>query len=235
MKAADFRAGFTDVAANVALLRGRIAAAATRSGRRPEDVALVAVTKGVGTERIQAAVSAGVHDLGENRVQEAASKIEILGRGPRWHMVGHLQRNKAGQAEALFDVIHSVDGTGILRELNRRPHRPIDVLLQVNIGGEPQKHGVAPDDVLGLAREAAQLPGVRVVGLMTIAPMAANPETVRPVFRQLRGLRDELNRRAVSDAPLVHLSMGMTDDFEVAVEEGATMVRIGRGIFGERG
>jgi hypothetical protein len=223
-----------DVAANVALVQERMAAAAPRSGRRPEDVTLVAVTKDVDAAHIRAAVAAGVRDFGENRVQEAASKIESLGRAVRWHMVGHLQRNKAAEAVALFDVIHSIDGPGILRELSRRILRPLDVLLQVNVAGEPQKHGVAPDGLIDLASEAAQLPGIRVVGLMTIAPVAADPETVRPVFRQLRVLRDDLNRRAMFHSPLVHLSMGMTNDFEVAVEEGATMVRIGRGIFGER-
>lgn len=225
----------TDVPARVARVRERVAAAAMRAGRRSEDVRLIAVTKDVDVGHIRAAIAAGVEDLGENRVQEAARKIEALGRGPRWHMVGHLQRNKVAQAVALFDVIHSIDGAGILRELSRRPHRPIDVLLQVNVAGEPQKHGLTPDGLIDVASDAAQRPGLRVIGLMTIAPMVTSPEAVRPVFRQLRALRDELNQRAVFRSTLVHLSMGMTDDFEVAVEEGATMVRIGRGIFGERG
>lgn len=235
MGAAEFRVGVTDVAAKVARVRERIVAAATRSGRRPEDVTLVAVTKDVDAAHIRAAIAAGVADLGENRVQEAATKIEALGRAPRWHMVGHLQRNKVAEAVVLFDAIHSADSTRLLGELSRRLHRPIDVLLQVNVAGERQKHGVAPGALIDLASEAAHIPGLRIVGLMTIAPVASNPETVRPVFRHLRTLRDELNRRAVFLQPLVHLSMGMTDDFEVAVEEGATMVRIGRGIFGERG
>ncbi|HEU4797813.1 MAG TPA: YggS family pyridoxal phosphate-dependent enzyme [bacterium] len=235
MGAAEFRVGVTDVPARVARVRERVAAAAMRSGRRSEDVRLIAVTKDVDVGHIRAAIAAGVEDLGENRVQEAARKIEALGRGPRWHMVGHLQRNKVAQAVALFDVIHSIDGAGILRELSRRPHRPIDVLLQVNVAGEPQKHGLTPDGLIDVASDAAQRPGLRVIGLMTIAPMVTSPEAVRPVFRQLRALRDELNQRAVFRSTLVHLSMGMTDDFEVAVEEGATMVRIGRGIFGERG
>jgi len=234
MVASELRFEVSDVAASVALVRGRIAAAAIRSGRRPEDSTLVAVTKDVDVARIRAAIAAGVVDLGENRVQEARRKIDALGQGPRWHMVGHLQRNKAAEAAAMFDVIHSMDGPGILRELSRRAQRPIEVLLQVNVAGEPQKHGVAPDGLIDLASEAAQLPGIGVVGLMTIAPVATNAETVRPVFRKLRVLRDELNRRGVFQSPLVHLSMGMTDDFDVAVEEGATIVRIGRGIFGER-
>ncbi|MGH2398774.1 MAG: YggS family pyridoxal phosphate-dependent enzyme [bacterium] len=224
----------TDVAANVTRVRERIAAAATRSGRRFEDVRLIAITKDVEAERIRAAVAAGVGELGENRVQEARRKIDVLGRDPRWHMVGHLQRNKAAEAAALFDVIHSIDGPAILRELSRRAERPVEVLLQVNVAGEPQKHGVAPDGLVDLAADAAHLPGIVVVGLMTIAPIASDPDTARPVFRRLRELRDELNRRAVLHAPLAHLSMGMTDDFEVAIEEGATIVRIGRGIFGER-
>lgn len=225
----------TDVAASLARVRERITVAARRSGRKPEDVTLVAVTKGVSEGRMQAAVAAGVKDLGESRVQEASPKIEALGGAVRWHLVGHLQRNKAARAAELFDVIHSADSARLLGELSRHARRPLEVLLQVNVAGEPQQHGVSPDGLIDLASQAAQLPGIRLVGLMTIAPMAPDGETVRPVFRRLRVLRDELNRRMMLRSPLPHLSMGMTDDFEAAVEEGATMIRIGRGIFGERG
>lgn len=222
------------VPSNVLWARERIATAARRSGRRPEDVTLIAVTKEVGVGSIRAAIAAGVADLAESRVQEASPKIHELGRAARWHLVGHLQRNKAARAVELFDVIHAVDGRGILRELSKRASHPREVLIQVNVAAEPQKHGVAPEDVFELAAWAAELPALRIVGLMTIAPLVENPETVRAVFRRLRELRDELNARVAFRAPLRHLSMGMTDDFEVAIEEGATMVRIGRGIFGER-
>ena len=233
MNTEEYGAAATDVAAGVAHVRERIAAAARRSGRRPEDVALVAVTKGVDPDRIRAAIAAGVADLGESRVQEAASKIEAVGRSVRWHLVGHLQRNKAARAVALFDVIHSVDSAVLLAELSARAEHQLDVLLQVNIARAPQKHGVLPDALPALVRDAAGLRRVRIAGLMTIAPQVPEPEQARSVFRRLRELRGELGR--LLGAPLPHLSMGMTDDFEVAVEEGATLVRIGRAIFGARG
>lgn len=222
------------ISRNVARVRESIATAARRAGRRPEDVTLIAVTKEVSVESIRSAIAAGVEDLGESRVQDASSKIRGLRSAARWHLVGHLQRNKAARAAELFDVIHSADNQSILGELSKRARGALEALIQVNVAAEPQKHGVAPEDLLELATWASKLPGLRIVGLMTIAPLADDPETVRPVFRRLRELRDELNTQNVFGVPLAHLSMGMTDDFEVAIEEGATMVRIGRGIFGER-
>ncbi len=222
----------SELAARIARVRERIARAAARSGRRPEDVTLVAVTKGVEPERIAAAVACGITDVGENRVQEAAAKVRALPAGSvRWHLVGHLQRNKARAAVELFQVIHSVDRLALGVELSRRARGPLEVLVQVNVAGEPQKFGVAPSDAAGLVRALAGLPGLRVVGLMTIAPLSDDPQAVRPVFARLRELRDDLVRRGAAPG-LVHLSMGMSQDFEVAVEEGATMVRIGRAIFG---
>lgn len=231
----------SDVAANVARVRERIATAARRSGRRTEDVTLVAVSKGVDLARILAAEAGGVTDFGENRVQEAVPKIGAL-RGQlagttRWHMVGHLQRNKADQALQVFAVIHSVESATLAAALSRHlaasGGRMLDVLVQVNVAGEPQKFGIAPDGLPALLRQIVGLPGLRVIGLMTIAPQAGDPEMVRPVFRRLRELREAVARLGVAPS-LVHLSMGMSDDFEVAVEEGATMVRIGRAIFGPR-
>lgn len=227
----------TGLDARVARVRERIARAAARSGRRPEDVILVAVTKGVEPGRILEAAACGITDVGENRVQEAAAKIEALGAAAsalRWHLVGHLQRNKAGRAAQLFSVIHSVDRLAVAVELSRRAREPLEVLVQVNVSGEPQKFGVAPDDAEALVRSLADLPGLRVVGLMTIAPVTDTPEAVRPVFARLRELRDHLVRRGAAPE-LPHLSMGMSQDFDVAVEEGATMVRIGRAIFGPDG
>lgn len=230
----------TDVAANVARVRERIAAATWRSGRRAGAVTLVAVTKGVDPPHILAAAACGVTDYGENRVQEAVPKIIVLrGQGlgaARYHMIGHLQRNKARQAVQVFAVVHSLDSVALAAALSQRAAasgRVVDVLVQVNVAGEPQKSGVAPDALPSVLRDAATLPALRVIGLMTIAPQADDPERARPVFRRLRELRDGLARASAASS-LAHLSMGMSDDFEVAVEEGATLVRIGRAIFGPR-
>lgn len=220
-----------DVAANVARVRERIAAAARRGGRRPEDVTLVAVTKGVDAPQILEAVAVGVRDLGENRVQEAASKAAAVSAGARWHLVGHLQRNKVRQAVALFTVIHSLDGARLAADVSRRAAAPVDVLLQVNVAGEAQKFGVPPEEAPTVLRAIAGLPALHVVGLMTIAPLSGDPEETRPVFGRLRGLRDDLEALGIAGVTLPHLSMGMSGDFEIAVEEGATMVRIGRAIF----
>lgn len=232
-----------NVAANVARVQEQITAAAGKRGRRPEEITLVAVTKGVDVPRMQAALACGIADLGESRVQEAAPKAQALavaGSRVRWHLVGHLQRNKVRQALAIFRMIHSVDSARLAVDLSRRALRlragqpPLDVLLQVNIAGESQKFGVSPEAAHTVARAIAALPGLRLAGLMTIAPQVADPEDVRPIFRRLRELREEINAPGIVGQPLAHLSMGMSDDFEVAVEEGATIVRIGRAIFAYR-
>lgn len=218
-----------NIAANLERVNKRIARACERGGRSPEDVALVAVTKTVGLSEIQAAYNLGVRDFGENRVQEAAAKIgqltDLVPR-PTWHMVGHLQTNKAKVAVGLFDMIQSVDSVRLAGILSRQTEKALPVLLEVNVSGEASKSGFTPAEVAPALDEIARLPHLEVSGLMTIAPLAADAESVRPVFRQLRWLRDELG--------LEHLSMGMTDDFEVAIEEGATIIRVGRAIFGER-
>ncbi len=190
---------------------------------------LVAISKGQPVEAVRAAYAAGLRHFGENRIQEALPKIDAATRagvGATWHLVGHLQSNKAKAAATTFDVIHSVDSARLLARLDGAAPAPRDVLLQVNIAAEPQKQGVAPEEVEALVEGARVAANLRLRGLMTIAPMAADPEEVRPVFRDLRALAD---RFALTD-----LSMGMTDDFEVAIEEGATLVRVGRAIFGER-
>jgi len=216
-------------------VRERISAAAGRAGKRIEDVTLVAVSKGVDIDDIAAAVAAGITDFGESRVQEAEPKAARLPH-LRWHMLGHLQRNKVRQAVRLFSVIQSVDSERLAAELSAHAtaQHSIDILLQVNVTGESQKSGIDPRDAPAILREIAGMPGLRVVGLMTIAPQSDDPETVRPVFRRLRELRDEVRTSGIVGREFVHLSMGMTDDFEVAIEEGATMVRVGRAIFGER-
>ena len=219
----------SDVAAGVARVRARIAAAAERAGRRPEEITVVAVTKGVELARVRDVVAAGVTDVGESRVQEAAAKIPALRAAARWHLVGHLQRNKAGLAAGLFSVIHSLDSVRLAEDLSRHAPQVLDVLLQVNVAREAQKFGVPPEGLSALLRSVAVLPNLRVIGLMTIPPLHRDPEQARPVFRRLRTLRDEVAK--VLGTALPHLSMGMSDDVDVAVEEGATLVRVGRAIF----
>jgi hypothetical protein len=215
---------------NIREVERRIAQAAERAGRSPEEITIVAVTKGVAPQAIEAALKAGIRHIGENRVQEAKEKIALLSAlelHPTWHMVGHLQTNKAKTAMEIFDIIHSVDSLRLAEALSHRAQNTLPVLLQVNISGEGTKSGLSTAELPKALEEVARLPRLEVKGLMTIAPLMNDPEEVRPIFRRLRELRDSLG--------LEHLSMGMTDDFEVAVEEGATMVRIGRAIFGERG
>jgi pyridoxal phosphate enzyme (YggS family) len=219
---------------NLAVVRTRIARACQRAGRNPGAVRVVAVTKGFPVEVARAAFQAGLEELGENYVQEAREKVRAVPEAT-WHFVGHLQRNKARETVRLFRWIHSLDSVELVAELSRRAvqhGRTVDVLIQVNVAAEPQKHGAAPDDAPRIAEEAARLPGLRLQGLMTIAPLSPDPEAVRWVFRELRVLRDRIQLQLGTALP--ELSMGMTDDFEVAVEEGATLVRIGRALFGER-
>jgi len=181
-------------------------------------------------------VDAGLRDLGENRVQEAETKIERVGRHEtRWHMVGHLQRNKAGRAAELFDRVHSLDGVEIARALSRcaeRTGRTVRALIEVNVGGEASKFGVVPGALTALLEQALALPGLAVDGLMTVAPLTERPEQARPHFARLRELREAAARSLGRELP--ELSMGMSADFEVAVEEGATMVRVGTALFGAR-
>lgn len=222
---------------NLKAVNDRIAMAAKRAGRDPASVALVAVTKTVGPERVREAVAAGAAVLGENRVQEAREKIELLGPIARWHLIGTLQKNKAKYAVRLFDLIHSVDSVELARELDRQAARTgkvQDVLIEVNIAGEASKSGAARRDAAALVREAAALPNIRVLGLMAVPPYAEDPEASRPYFRRLRDLRDAIIKETDPEMSLRELSMGMSGDFEVAVEEGATLVRVGTAIFGER-
>jgi pyridoxal phosphate enzyme (YggS family) len=217
-----------DIRANLGRVQEAVARACARAGRSPDHVLLIAVSKTVEAERVRLAIEAGVAALGENRVQEAKEKIERLGRPVPWHLIGSLQTNKARDAARLFDWIHSVDRLELARELSRRApsERVLNVLLQVNLGDEPQKGGAAPAEVKRLSEAMVGLPGLRVRGLMAIPPVTESPEATRPYFRRLRELREELG--------LEHLSMGMSADYEVAIEEGATMVRVGTAIFGPR-
>jgi pyridoxal phosphate enzyme (YggS family) len=214
---------------NLTAVRTEIAAACERADRDPADVTLVGISKTFPAQLVVEAIDAGLGDIGENRVQEALPKIaetRAAGRNARWHLVGHLQTNKVRQAIEAFDLIHSVDSVHLAESISRHAQRPVQVLLEVNVGAEASKFGFAPDAALDAAERIGGLPHLRLVGLMTVAPMAADPEDVRPVFATLRKLRDSLG--------LAHLSMGMTDDYRVAIEEGSTMVRLGRAIFGQR-
>ncbi len=212
--------------------------AARAAARPPEAVRLVAVTKGVSVDAIREATRAGHWIFGENRVQEAVPKIEALASdpGPTWHLVGHLQTNKVRRAVGLFGLIHSVDSERLARAIEAeaaRQGRRQAVLLQVNVAGEPQKSGVPPDDLPALAEAAAGLPHLEVKGLMTVPPLGETPEASRPYFRRLRELARDVARQVPALA-MEELSMGMSADFEVAIEEGATLVRVGTAIFGGR-
>jgi len=224
------------IARNLEAVRQRIASAARRAGRDPEAVTLVGVSKTVPVERVREAIDAGLLDLGENRVQEAREKAPILPAEVRWHLVGHLQSNKAAHAARLFKVVHSVDSVEILGKLDQaasKEGRRIDALVQVDVVGEATKFGIEEgriDEVLDAAESCGS---IAVRGLMTLPPYAPDPEKARPYFRRLRRLLEEARARHPGLA-LDRLSMGMTEDFEVAVEEGSTLVRVGRALFGER-
>ncbi len=228
------------LAENIASVRRHIAEAAERGGRRPEVITLVAVSKTKPVELIKLAYELGLRDFGENRVQDALPKIaEFRHAGVEpvtWHMIGHLQRNKVNKVIGSFDMVQSVDSLQLAQALNTHAGElevHLKVLLQVNVSGEASKEGMTPEETPALARQVVALPHLDVQGLMTVAPLVQNAEEVRPVFRALRQLRNDL-REQVPQSTWQHLSMGMTDDYGVAIEEGATIVRIGRAIFGER-
>jgi pyridoxal phosphate enzyme (YggS family) len=225
------------VAGNLARVRERIAAAAIRSGRDPGSVKLVGVTKTVDLRRIEAAVTAGLNILGENYVQEAREKIQSFHDQVHWHFIGRLQVNKAKYAVKLFDLIHTVDSLKLAAELDRRAGAlglALPVLVQVNLAGESSKAGCRPDEAPSLIRQIAGLPHLKVRGLMTMPPFFSEPERARPYFRRLRQLSEEISTAGLEGVKLAELSMGMSGDFEAAIEEGATLVRVGTAIFGER-
>lgn len=210
-----------------------------KAGRNPDDVKLVAVTKTVSVDRIKEAIDLGIRIFGENRVQEAQKKItsdklQLVDDKLEWHMVGHLQRNKAKVAVQIFDLIHSVDSIGLAQEINKYAEKAGKlqrILIQVKLSSEETKHGVQKEDLMDLIDAIQGMKNIKLEGLMTMPPFFHDPEMVRPFFRQLRQLRDNAEKLGYK---LPELSMGMTNDFDVAIEEGATIVRIGTGIFGER-
>lgn len=226
------------IADNVKRVRTRIRQAAERAGRDPTSVRLVAASKTVDAARIRAAIAAGVTVLGENYLQETRQKLGQLGRaGVEWHLIGPLQRNKVRYVFDLFDMMHSLDRLELAEEINRRAERlgrRLPVLLEVNVGGEASKSGWSPDDLLSAVRQLATMPNIQVRGLMTIPPPTPQPHEARPFFRQVRQLRDHLVQEGYEGMTFDELSMGMTADYEVAIEEGATLVRVGTAIFGPR-
>ena len=226
-----------EIKTNILNIRKRIATAATRAGRDSGTIQLMAVSKTVEPDRIRQALDAGITLLGENYVQEAREKIPAVGRPAVWHMIGHLQINKVKYVVNLFDWIHSVDRLELARELDKRAgqnNRKLNALIEVNVSGEASKNGAVPQQVLELVRQISILPNLSVRGLMTMPPYSDDPENSRPYFIALRRLRDEIVSAAVPGISMTELSMGMTDDFEVAIEEGTTIIRVGRAIFGDR-
>ncbi|NLZ53309.1 MAG: YggS family pyridoxal phosphate-dependent enzyme [Thermoanaerobacteraceae bacterium] len=222
---------------NIQQIKARIKAAAERSGRSLEDIHLIAVTKNFPAEVVQEAVDNGIMLLGENRVQEAKSKIELIKGDVKWHLIGHLQRNKVKMAIRMFTMIHSLDSFRLAQEIQKRAEEAgqvIDVLVQVNIGKEKTKYGIDHDDTESFIERVALLPNLNVKGLMAIAPFKENPDDVRLYFRHLYDIFVSLKQKSIRNVNMDYLSMGMSNDFEVAIEEGANMVRIGTGIFGAR-
>jgi pyridoxal phosphate enzyme (YggS family) len=228
---------YMSIADNLTAVMNRCTSAAKRAGRDPSSVKLIVVTKTVDTDRINEAIAAGALILGENRVQEAKEKIEKLGPIASWHLIGSLQKNKAKYAVKLFYMIHSVDNLQLAKEIDKQAakiNKVQDVLIEVSIAGEETKAGVALRDALTLIKEAAMLKNISIKGLMTMPPFSSNPEDSRPYFRKLRELSESVAKEHIPGASMKELSMGMSGDYEVAIEEGSTMVRVGTAIFGER-
>jgi len=227
----------SNIVANVEQIRQRVAAAALRAGRNPADVTIIAVSKTRTIDEIREVLAAGLTHLGENRVQELKEKWPAIGGSATWHLIGSLQTNKAKQALDMADLIHSLDRLSLADELTRLAGRrgvPCKALVEVNVSGEESKHGVSPADLPALLRAISDGGNVLVQGLMTMAPLSDDPETARPHFRRLRQLAEQVRAWGLPGVTMEHLSMGMSGDFEVAVEEGASLVRVGTAIFGAR-
>ncbi len=228
-----------EIAVNIKNILFKIESAAKRSGRDAKEIKLIAVTKTVDVNRVREAIDAGIKILGENRVQEAQKKVtsyelRVTSGKIEWHLIGHLQKNKAKYAVQLFDLIHSIDSVALAEELNKQAakiNKIQDALVEVKLSGEEAKHGVSKDELIELLESTKDMKNLNITGLMTMPPFSDNQEDARPYFRELKRLRDEAGKNGFR---LSELSMGMSHDFEAAIEEGATMVRIGRAIFGER-
>ena len=228
----------TDVKKNLDKVNERISRAAAKSGRKFEDIILVAVSKVIDVPRIKEGVKAGLRILGENRVQEAKNKIPEFDNEVEWHLIGHLQTNKAKDAVNLFSLIHSVDNLKLAKEIDKKAcaaDKVMDILVQFNLSGEMTKSGSTKDEAFKLIETLSNLKNVKVKGLMTMPPFFDDPDRARPFFRELRELSEEIRSWKIENIEIKYLSMGMTGDFEVAIEEGANIVRIGTAIFGKRG
>jgi PLP dependent protein len=238
---------------NLALVQERIEKAAKRAGRNPSEIRLISVTKTANIAQLKEAISAGMSDIGENRVGDALLKYNALGelaKSIKWHMIGHLQANKVKKCLGIFDIIHSLDSIGLAGEIDKQAKaigspfgeakgsplgeakgRRVDCLIEVNVSGEASKYGIKPDSVYGFVKETTCFSNINIIGLMAMAPIVKDPEDTRPYFKKLRFLRDNLNQSGLEYTDIKELSMGMTQDFEVAVEEGATFIRVGTAIF----
>jgi pyridoxal phosphate enzyme (YggS family) len=224
-------------AENLAIVRERIARAAERAGKSASDITIVAITKTFGPDTVEEAVRGGVRDVGENRIQEFLEKSDLVSLDCRWHLVGHLQTNKVNKAVGRFALIQSVDSIKIANKLSRAGEErgfTTDILIEVNTSGETSKHGFDPEVTVDAFGEILRLPALSVRGLMTVGPWVEDQAVISSAFGSLRKLKEEIERSAPDDLVLEHLSMGMSDDFELAIREGSTMVRLGRVLFGER-
>ena len=225
------------ISENLKRLEERIEKAALRSGRRKEDITLVAVTKNIEPERIIEGIAAGIKIIGENRIQEAEEKFKFITRDVEKHLVGHLQTNKVKKAIELFDLIQSIDSLHLAQEISKRGNdkgKIAEVLIEVNTSGEPSKYGVKPDEVSDLVEQTSELENIKIRGLMTVGLLTEELEKVRPCFVKLRNLFESLKNLKKENVEMRYLSMGMSSDFELAVEEGASMIRVGTAIFGPR-
>ena len=223
---------------NLSCVKDKISEAAKKAGRSPQDIILVCVTKTATVEGLRQGIGCGITDIGENRLQEAVSKKAAVGElanALRWHMIGHLQTNKVKKALEVFDLIHSLDSMALAHEIDKRAgslNKRIDCLVEVKTSAEPGKFGVRPQDLIDFIKEVASLRYIRIIGLMTMAPFSEDPEQARPFFARLRQLRQDLISERIPNTDIRELSMGMSQDYQVAIEEGATLVRIGTAIFG---
>jgi len=224
----------SNIAANIKDIIHRMKLAAERAGRKEESVKLVAVTKTIDVSRIKEAIESGITVIGENRVQEARDKYKEIGKEVQWHLIGHLQTNKVKYIFDIFSLIHSVDSLSLAEEIQRRGENKglkTDILIEVNLSGEKTKFGILSEKAIGLIKDISRFKNINIQGLMTIPPFSESPEDSRKYFKMLRILKDDVQKEGIE---MKELSMGMSGDFEVAIEEGATMVRIGTAIFGER-
>ncbi|MCK4802871.1 YggS family pyridoxal phosphate-dependent enzyme, partial [bacterium] len=220
---------------NLERIKEKIRVKSELVGRDPQEITLVAVTKTVEADRVEEAIAAGVNIIGESRVREAKEKYRKVESRIIWHLVGHLQRNKAKDAVKIFDLIHSVDSAKLAKEIDKQARKVgkiQKILIEVNVSGEESKYGLSPEGVIPFLQEVSGLPNIKVEGLMTMAPLYENPEDCRPCFKKLKELVEEVKTENIKNVEMTYLSMGMSNDFEVAIEEGSNMVRIGRAIFG---